>query len=251
MWTNSTRPPQRRQPSQWTMRLLSPWAPDDRLRRARSGIGAHARPETSSPLSWSYAGLAATPSRADRHAWNRAATTARKPWCRLPTRGTRSIADAAEQEQPLVVVRAASFIESERRVLTLASDAHDSAAGTHLTPGERRRARIGITGRRGAETGRRRALATASASWLRSGPALAAPWNTSRRQDDVPFAILGHRIFVFLPKKSALNKDVEAGGVVTAPHLPHVHVDRARDLLSAEDEFGFLFALRLSAPHGH
>src|SRR5262245_32572337 len=259
MWTNSTRPPQRRQPSQWTMRLLSPRAPDDRLGRA--GIGAHPRTEAarsaSTVLPRSDAGLAATPW-AHRHAGNRAAAPARKPWCRLSARDTRSIADAAEQEQPLVVVSAASFVEPERRVLTLASDPHHSATGTHLISRKRRRltsgkrrARIGIPGRRrGAETGRRPARSARRAG-LRLGGRTALARHATRRKDDVPLAILGHRILVFLAKKSTLNENVEAGRVVAATHLPHVEVDRASDLLSAEDEFSFLLALRLRAPDRH
>src|SRR5262245_12819080 len=105
MWTNSTRPPQRRHLSQWTMRLLSPWAPDDWLRHPLAGIGAHPRPETAR----SVTGLAPTSARKAWKPGHRAPTTWTTRY-RLPTGDARPIADAAEQEQPLVVVRAASFI---------------------------------------------------------------------------------------------------------------------------------------------
>jgi hypothetical protein len=245
MWTNSTRPPQRRHLSQWTMRLLSPWAPDDWLRHALAGIGAHPRPETAR----SVTGLAPTSSWQPRH---RAPTTWPSGYLR-PTWDARPIADAAEQEQPLVVVRAASFIEPERRLLALASDAHDSAAGgTHLTAGERRRRRrrtgSRVAGRRSAEAGRGPARTAKARLRLRRS---ALTGNTAGRKDDVPLAVLGHRIFVFLPKKPALNENVETGGVVAASHLSHIKVDRAGDLLAAEDEFGFFFALGLSTPDRH
>jgi hypothetical protein len=75
--------------------------------------------------------------------------------------------------------------------------------------------------------------------------------NAARSQDDVPFAVLRHRVLVFLPKKAPLNEDVEAGRVVAAAHLAHVQVDRACDLFASEDQFGFFFALRLRAPDRH
>jgi hypothetical protein len=75
--------------------------------------------------------------------------------------------------------------------------------------------------------------------------------DTTRRENDIPFPILGHGILVFLSKKTALNQDVEAGRVVAAARLAHVKVDRAGDLLAAKDELGFLLALRLGTPDRH
>jgi hypothetical protein len=73
----------------------------------------------------------------------------------------------------------------------------------------------------------------------------------TRGRDEVPLSLFRHRVLVFLAKEPALDQDVEAGRVVSAARLAHVEIDRARDLLSTEDELRFLFALRLGSPDGH
>lgn len=242
IWTNSTRPTQRRQLSQCTMRLLAPWRPNDRLRAARPGSRAHARSRLGGKTGLSRVAAlsritALSRVAADRHSWS----------C-LATGNAGSIADAAEQEQPLVVMSAASLVEPERRFLALASDAHHSTAGP-LAAGEWRRTRRGIAGRWSAEASRRSARTAADTRGLLRGASL--PGNAAGSQDDVPLAVLGHRILVFLSKEPALHEHVETGRVVAAAHFPHVKVDGARNLLAAENQFGFLFPLGLSTPHRH
>src|SRR4051812_39625696 len=46
----------------------------------------------------------------------------------LAARNTRPVAHGAEQEEPLVVMAAGSFVDLERRFFALAADAHDSAS---------------------------------------------------------------------------------------------------------------------------
>src|SRR6476660_7570966 len=99
------------------------------------------------------------------------ASTPRHPRRGPSTGNPGAVADAAEQEQPLVVVSAGSFIEPERRFLALAPNAHESAAGS-LAPGEGRRTGRGIAGRRSAEARHRRALTTADARRLLRGASL-------------------------------------------------------------------------------
>jgi hypothetical protein len=163
-------------------------------------------------------------------------------------RYTWPVAHAAEQEQPLVVVSAASFVEAERRFLAFAPDAHDSAAGS-LAAGEWRGAGRRIAGRWSAQACRWRAGASTAAGLLRSRTSLAR--DSARGKDDVPLSVLGHRVLVFLAKETTLHQNVEAGWIITAAHLAHVEIDGACDLLTPEHEFGFLFALRLSAPNRH
>jgi len=253
IWTNSTRPPQLGQTSQKTMRLLPSRGSNNRLRRARAGTRSHARAETARSASAvrSTAGLAPSSSRAHRHAGHRAAAASGHAGCGLSSGGARSVADAAEQEQPFVVVSAASFVQAECRFLALASDAHDSTASAgSRAAGEWRRRRRRISRRRRAEASRRGPRTAASDPWrLLRRTSLSG--NSARGQDHIPLPILRHGVLVFLSNEAALHEYIETGRIVAAAHLPHIEIDPARNLLAAEDQLGFLFTLCLGSPHGH
>lgn len=236
------------------MRLLPSRAPDDRLWVARPGAGPHPGPETARSASavGSTAGLATTSSRHWHARYGTPATSAHAG-CGLPSGGARPIADAAEQEQPLVVVSPAPFVEAERRFLAFAANAHNATTSNRSgAAGEWRWGRRGrrIARRRRAEPSRRGARTPGSDPWrLLRGASLTG--NSASGQDHVPLTILRHGILVFLSNEPALHEDIEAGGVVAAAHLPHIKVDPARDLLAAKHEFGFLFSLCLGSPHRH
>lgn len=70
---------------------------------------------------------------------------------------------------------------------------------------------------------------------------------------DLELAILGHWILVLLAKVAAFDERVDAGwkGVRDVRVLEPVEGDRARVLLSAPDQFGFLFTTGFLAPHRH
>lgn len=201
------------------------------------------------------------------HARGRRATLARIPTSRQAGSGLSSsgcawtIARRAEHEQPLVVVGAGASIDAERRFLALASDAHDAAAC--LTERRRRsgrsRSRGTVARRRRAQSGRGRAD-TSPSGLLWRGAALAAAGDAAACEDHVPFAaligrqarvVLGHRILVLLSKKAALDQDIEIGRVIGATHFAHIEIDSPRDLLAAENEFSFFFALCLCLPDRH
>jgi hypothetical protein len=221
----------------WLHRARPKTARSASTTRPRDGSRAAARPTSTSR----------THDRADsRH---RAAASSWLPRYGLSAAGdTWPVAHAAKQEQPLVVVSAASFVEAERRFLALAPDAHDSTAGC-LAAREWRRAGRRIAGRWSAQACRRPAGASTAAGLLRSRTSLAR--DSARGKDDVPLSLFGHRILVLLAKETTLHQNVEAGWIIAAAHLAHVKVDGACDLLTPEHEFGFLFALRLGAPNRH
>jgi len=250
IWTNSTRPPRRRQPSQFRMTLLAAPALDTRLHWTRSKAtrpAATVRPDVD----------AAT--RAWSHPWNGRAALTRHSGYGLPTGRTRTVAHGTEKEQPFVVMRTRSLVDLERRFLAFAANSHHTA-GSLTTEGRRLR-----SCRRGAGTrwwstqaGRRRTAAPASPRLLRRRPSL--PGHATRRIDDVPLAalihgqrrvVLRHRVFVLLSDKPVLNQDVEARRIAGSAHFSHVEIDAARNLFAAENEFRFLLALRLRLPDGH
>ncbi len=211
--------------------------------RSTSGPGSHTRPGDRRAA---LAGIAA-----HRHAGHG-----------LASRAARSVADGAEEEHPLVVMRACSFVDLERRFLALTAYTHQSTRGRLTT--ERwpwHSCRRGSHSRgRSAQTGRRCARSATSTRLLWRRPSLAAAGNTGGCIDRVPFAalihgqrrvILRHRIFVFLAEKAALYQDVETRRVARAAHFSHVEVDAPGNLFTAENEFRFLLALRLRFPDRH
>src|SRR6478609_7035452 len=93
-------------------------APDSRLDRARSEPATPAIRSNAATGSHSWHRRSALPGiAASRQAGNTLAAA----------RNTRPITHGAEQEQPLVVMAAGSFVDLERRFLALAADPHHSA----------------------------------------------------------------------------------------------------------------------------
>ncbi len=199
--------------------------------RAHAGTAAWACPRRNARSVSTLTGSAAT--RQSRHS--------------LSSRHARTVADATEQELPLVVVSAASLVDAKRRFLALAPDAHDPA---------------GLAESRAALTLIRRATArwwraqpsggpATSATWLLLLLRAGLPWHSLSGRDEIPLTALGHRIFVFLAQEPLLDEDVQTRREIAAAHLPRVEVDRPRDLFAAKHQLGFLLALGLRAPYRH
>ena len=171
---------------------------------------------------------------------------------RLPASAGAARLLVDEDERPLVVV-VPPLIKANRFFLALAHHAHHAAGDGAAEPGTRCR-------RPGAKSSRGRASAAAlprtCAERLRSGrtaarpthglPTLAGDAAAGRNRDEV---FTGDRVFEFLADVTALDQDVDAGRQRLG--LRVVEPNRADVLLPAEDELGFLLALRLVTPHGH
>src|SRR3954467_7044961 len=150
-------------------------------------------------------------------------------------------------EHPLVVM-VAPLIKTNRLVLALAADPHDAA--DHGAATERARGLGG--GRQPSAAGR---PADGPADRLPSLAGLPRPHRGGRLLSGLtghaPLAdklkvVVGNGIFVFLTDKPACHKQIDAAGHRLRAGL--VQTQRAHVLLAAEDQFFFLFALRLLAP---
>lgn len=151
------------------------------------------------------------------------------------------------EERPLVVM-VPSLIETNRFLFALAHHAHQAARNGAAESSARGR-RPGAKASRGrtAATGLRAArLPATDAAAADRLPTLAGDAAACRNRDEV---VARDRIFEFLADVAPLDQDVDArrkrlGLRLVEPNRPDV-------LLAAEDELGFLFALRLMTPHGH
>jgi hypothetical protein len=184
--------------------------------------------------------------RAARTAWATHARHAGAALTRAAAGATLRIAPLAArviEEAPLVVVGGA-VIDADRRVLALAGDHHDAAAAPHPSGGLTA-AQTGA-GATAPLTGTRATLRSAAAAAGRPALRTRLVLSGGERQE---LPVFGHRILVLLAQVAPLHQGVDARRVLAA--VPRgVQVNRARVLLAAKRQFGFLLALHLLPPHG-
>src|SRR3954452_8781477 len=192
------------------------------------------------------------------HARARARALAGLPALRSTTRLSALRSSAAgrllrHHEHPLVVM-VAPLIEANRLVLAPAADAHDpanhgsaeSAAGTRAEAAGRRDAAATARGGLPAPTWPRRLARLAGGSTPRGRRRLLPGLTGNTALADKLKVVVVDRIFVFFADKSACHEQVDATGHRLRAGL--VQPQGAHVLLAAEDQFFFLFALRLLAP---
>jgi hypothetical protein len=179
-----------------------------------SASSAHAGPEhTGARSPWSAARARSVSWGADAgyHApATRTTRSSREARCALATGRGWPVAHAAEEELPLVVMRARTLVQPKRGFLALAANPHESTTG--LSAGEWRLGlsgkwrrgwgltrshsawRLRISGRRRAQSGGWSAAAAAARLLLLRRAALSR--HAGACQDQIPFAALRHRILV-------------------------------------------------------
>jgi hypothetical protein len=167
------------------------------------------------------------------------------PWTTGPTTaGTTSRLKALvnRDELPFVVMGSA-LVDADRGFFAFADDAHHAADASRKRRARLLRSLSPPTGQLGLTPARRLTPST----WGILNTRLRR-LNASRRNDD-KFAILHHRIFELLSKESLLHQYVDARRIHARAILPLIQRNGLRVLLAAEDQFHFLLALRLMAPH--
>jgi len=158
-----------------------------------------------------------------------------------------------EEERPFVVM-VPPQIETDRLILALAADAHHAAGNGAPAKGAALRHARRRLGRPTGRPGRQRSAAARSHLTRLTGLARLA---RNARLRDLPGSaarpnqieiVVRDRVLEFLAEEVPLNEQIDArrqrlGLFVEQPNRPDV-------LLAAPDEFCFLLALGLMAPHG-
>src|SRR3954469_3637828 len=202
----------------------------------------------------SDAGSAASPSSRRAHARALAGLPALRSTTRLSALRSSAAGRLLRHHEHPLVVMVAPLIEANRLVLALAADAHDpanhgsaeSAAGTRAEAAGRRDAAATARGGLPAPTWPRRLARLAGGSTTRGRRRLLPGLTGNTALADKLKVVVGDRIFVFFADKSACHEQVDATGHRLRAGL--VQPQGAHVLLAAEDQFFFLFALRLLAP---
>src|SRR5690606_19512494 len=138
------------------------------------------------------------------------------------------------------VVVGGAVVDADRGFLALAADRHDPAAAASpakLLPATQPRARLVAAA---AEPAR------PAAALSRRPPLWTRLVRANRQRQEL--AVLCHRILVFLAEVASLHEHVDARRILAAI-LRLEQVDRARVLLAAKDQLGFLLSLHLLTPY--
>jgi hypothetical protein len=211
------------------------------LATGRPDASGAAAPGTSSSTA---PGIGGTGPAASSSAWaDTAAPAAAFTAAATPYSGGPGLA-AGKHERPLVV-SGLTQVDTNRGLGTAAANTHQAAADVplRLEAARRRQAPAArLTGRISASTGTRPAPGSGLA-------ALAGLLSEVNRHE----VLAGDRILPLLPDHARLDQRIEAGRPRSGSVAARPLIQSAHPLLTAEDELGFLLALRLMTPnrHGH